>query len=77
MTQVTKRGRPATFATKKDIVKVLTGEKVVSRQLQLQLVEQGYLKVEKVKSGGVGRPAHEFVVSGKGKGLIALSRNWK
>ena len=72
-----KRGKKATFSNTKNIVAALTGELKVSRPLVIQLVEMGYLEVEEVTTGVCGRPPHQYVLTGKANGLIALSKNWK
>lgn len=49
----------------------------ISYELTKQLIGRGLVKAEEIRSGGRGRPAHNYVVTGKGRGLIALSKNWK
>lgn len=76
------KGRVATFATKKSVAKVLRdyiGGNEVSRFLKLQLVEMGYLAVKPIdtETPRRGRKAHSYELSGKGRGLVALSKNWK
>ena len=69
-----------TFNTNKNIASTLVAineGKTVSRYLSLQLVALGLLKTEAVKNDGRGRPRVIYSVSGKGRGLIALSKNWK
>jgi len=70
------RGRPAAFGDKTNLVKVLSNPDNVSRYLALQLVKKGYLTIEAVKHDGRGRPAHKYVVTGKGRGYMALAANW-
>ena len=74
---MTNRGRKAVFSNNKNIVAALTGELTVSRPLVIQLVEMGYLEVEEVDTGVRGRPPHQYVLTGKANGLIALAKNWK
>ena len=74
---VNTKGRPATFATKKAVVAALAEVNTLSRFLKLQLVEAGYLAVQPIKSEGRGRPAHDYVLTGKAKGLLNLAKNWK
>ena len=66
--------RTHTFRTNKAIGSALrnieTGK--VSRFLALQLVEKGFAKVEQVHADHVGRPAHKYVLTGKGK----FAKNW-
>lgn len=59
--------------TKKDAVKYI---KPVSADKTRMLIERGLVKNE-VASCGRGRPASIPVVTGKGRGYIALSKNWK
>jgi predicted ArsR family transcriptional regulator len=72
-----KRGRKFFFANSKNVVAALTGETKVSRYHTMQLVEMGYLEAEEVTTGVVGRPPHDYVLTGKAKGLLALAQNWK
>jgi hypothetical protein len=77
-----KAGRPAIFADKNAIVVALRAikgeEKVaVSRFLKLQLAERGLIVAQDVKSGGRGRPAKNYVLTGKGKTYLNFSKNWK
>ena len=74
---ISTKGRPATFATKKAVVAALNDVDNLSRFLKLQLVEAGYLSVQVVRKDGRGRPAHNFVLTGKAKGLMNLAKNWK
>ena len=74
---VNTKGRPATFATKKAVVAALADVNTLSRFLKLQLVEAGYLAVQKVEKETRGRPAHNYVLTGKAKGLLNLAKNWK
>ena len=75
------RGRPAAFANNFNVADSLaairdnSGE--VSRYLALQLAERGLVAPEAVKSGGRGRPRIVYNLTGKGRGLVALSKNWK
>ena len=71
------RGRPSQLATSKAKVEALNNLSDLSRHHIIQLVDMGLVNIEKVKSEGRGRPAHNYVVSGKGRGLQALARNWK
>ena len=71
--------RTQTFSNKAKLVAALndveTGK--ISRFLKLQLVEKGYVKIEKVRAAdGVGRPAHDYRLTGKARGYLALSKNW-
>jgi hypothetical protein len=69
--------RTATFSTKSSVAKALVNLDTLSRFLKLQLVEAGYLKAVTVPSTGKrGRPEVSYVMTGKARGLLALSRNW-
>jgi predicted ArsR family transcriptional regulator len=70
------RGRPSIFEGKKAVAAVLRGEAKISRFLTLQLVNDGYLIAAPIKSGKRGRPSYVYEVTSKGKGLVALSKNW-
>ena len=69
--------RTATFKTNKDIATALKNLDETSRFLKLQLVERGMLTTEEVKGEGRGRPAKNYVLTNKGRSLVALSKNWK
>ena len=69
--------RPASFNTKVSVANALMNLTEVSRFHKLQLIEMGYLTVDTVKKASRGRPAHDYVLTGKGRGLVALSKNWK
>jgi predicted ArsR family transcriptional regulator len=71
------RGRPSQFATSKAKVEALNNLHDLTRYHILQLVDMGLVNIEEIKTGGRGRPVHNYVVSGKGRGLQALARNWK
>lgn len=60
------------------LVTLQSDPNAVSRFLKLQLVDKGFLDVTQVKkTDGRGRPSKVYVVNGKGRGLVALSKNWK
>lgn len=66
------------FATKRNVVKGLETIETLSRHLSLKLVALGYAEVVKVKeTAGRGRAKVYYKVNGKGRGLIALSKQWK
>ena len=69
--------RTATFKTNKDIVTALKNLEATSRFLKIQLVERGVLTTEDVKGEGRGRPVKNYVLTNKGRSLVALSKNWK
>ena len=71
------KGRPSAFATNKKVALALGDLDNVSRYLTLQLVEKGLVEVQEVKNGTKGRPTHNYVLTGKGRGLVALSKKWK
>ena len=68
--------RPHTFSNKTKLVGALEAIEsgTVSRFLALQLVEKGYVKIEKIATGR--RPAHAYHLTGKARGYLALSKNW-
>jgi len=74
------RGRPAKFENKKQIaaeLKKIGTENAPSRYLTMQLVDAGYVEKQPVNTGKKGRPAHNYVVAGKGRSLMALAQRWK
>ena len=71
------RGRKAVFADKFAVVEALKNITDVSRYLALKLAERGFIEVETVKGEGRGRPRVVYKVTGKGRGYVALSKNWK
>lgn len=81
MTTNTQKGRPATFASNKAVAAALqavqSNEKSLSRFLKLQLAEKGLLEAVSEQSGKRGRPRLTYQLTGKGRGLVALSKNWK
>lgn len=76
---MTKRGRIDLLDNKKKLVTVLkTGDfENLTFYMKTKLATAGYLAIEKVQTGKRGRPADKVTVSGKGRGLIAMSKNWK
>lgn len=75
-----KRGRKETFENAKAFAAVLKDTEklnMLSRYLTLKLVNKGYMEAKTVKGEGRGRPRVEYVVTGKGRGLVALAANWK
>lgn len=68
--------RTHTFRNKQAIVKALNELPTLSRFLKLQLVGLGYVTTAEVHTGGRGRPAYDYQLTGKGRGLVALSANW-
>jgi len=73
------RGRPALIDNKKKLTKFLADGQFdgLTFYMKTQLVDAGYLTVTKVQAGKRGRPADTLTVSGKGRGLVAMSKNWK
>lgn len=70
--------KTSTFKNARAIVKALNDLDSVSRYLTLQLVDLGYVKVNKIKvTPGRGRAQVKYEVNGKGRGLQALAKNWK
>jgi predicted ArsR family transcriptional regulator len=79
-TTVSRRGRLAVFRDNYAIVEVLeaiAAGMTKSRYLTLQLVQMGFVKPVTVKTEGRGRPRVVYEVTGKGRGRIALAKNWK
>lgn len=74
---MTTRGRPAFLENKKEVAMALRDLSGVSYYLTRKLAKAGYVSFEVVKSEGRGRPAKRPVLTGKGRGLVALSANWK
>jgi predicted ArsR family transcriptional regulator len=60
----------------KAVVEALRNLDGTSRFLKLQIQEMGYIVSKPVKSGKRGRPAFEWILTGKGNGLLAISKNW-
>lgn len=70
--------RTNSFNNTKSIVNALNTLNETSYFLKRQLVHKGYLTVNKMRtSDKAGRYAHVYEVSGKGRGLLAISENWK
>lgn len=78
-----KRGpKPTDFSDKKTVAKFLRkheSDNTVSAYYLTQLAELGYVeRVEReVEVGRRGRRPTHYILTGKGKGLLALSKNWK
>jgi hypothetical protein len=71
--------RTPTFSNRTKLVETLNSIKNgedVSRFLCLQLVDLGYVTTETEKHAGRGRPMIHYVLSGKGRGYLALAKNW-
>ena len=81
MTKIVKngRGRPSLIGNKKNLAAFLeTGDLTnVTNFMKQKLVNEGFLTVTRVQTGKRGRPQEILTVSGKGRGLIAMSKNWK
>jgi hypothetical protein len=80
----TRRGRKPALEDKFEIVDALNAiqngdtDAAPSRYLTYKLVHKGMVEVQKVKTNkGRGAPRAVFVVTGKGRSYIALSKNWK
>ncbi len=81
-TNITKsnRGRKLAFANKFNVIDALTAVQTgnfKSRHLTMKLIDMGLVEAVTVKSEGRGRPRVLFQVTGKGRGRIALAKNWK
>lgn len=76
---MSKLGRKSVFEDKFSVVDNLTefDQTKLSRYLKEQLVEKGFLKTETVKLTGAGRPKIVYVLTGKARSYVALSKNWK
>lgn len=72
------RGRPSLIGNKKNLAKFLENGDFenVTNFMKQKLVNEGFLTVTKIQTGKRGRPQEVLTVSGKGKGLLAMSRNW-
>lgn len=68
--------RKPTFRNNKAIVDSLNDLGNVSRFLALKLVDMGYVAIRASQTGFRGRPSHTYVVTGKGRQLVALARQW-
>jgi len=81
MTKIVKngRGRPALLGNKKKLAAFLKNGEFQDTTffLKQKLVAAGFLGVTKVQTGKRGRPAEVLALTGKSRGLIALSANWK
>lgn len=68
--------------TKKKTVEILRAieagsENTAPRHYLERIVMMGYLEKKSVETGKRGRRPVEYVLSGKGRGYLALSKNWK
>lgn len=62
----------------KAIAAALKSFDTLSRYHRVQLVKMGYAEAKTEKlTAGRGRPTVKYELSGKGRGLVALSKNWK
>lgn len=69
--------RTNSFNSTKSIVNALNALDKTSYFLKRQLVGKGYLTIDKTRtSEKAGRYAYVYKVSGKGRGLLAISKNW-
>ena len=66
--------RTNSLSTNKAIGSALRGIEAgtTSRFLALQLVEKGFVAIERQAHEGRGRPAHKYVLTGKGR----FAKNW-
>lgn len=74
------RGRKLAFANKFNVIDALTAIQTgsfKSRHLTMKLIDMGLVEAVTVKGEGRGRPRVVFQVTGKGRGRIALAKNWK
>lgn len=67
--------------TKFKIVEILreaeeTGVASSSRTYLERLVDKGYLEKHAIQTGKRGRQPVEYRITGKGRGYLALSKNW-
>lgn len=77
---MSKLGRKAEFENSKTVAKALRAVRdnglYKSRFLTLKLVERGFVEAVNMPSGFRGRPRVNYVLTGKGRGYVALSKNW-
>jgi len=76
------RGRPAIFATGKEVAAVLSAfadGAELSYDHKQRLIEKGYVKAEKSTEPRQtrGRAKMVYSIAGKGRSLLAASKNWK
>ena len=75
-----KLGRPDAM-TGKMVAGVLAnlelGVKPVTRYYLERVAAKGYVAKKNVANGKRGRPTVEYVVTGKGRGLLAMAKNWQ
>jgi hypothetical protein len=79
-----KRGRKSiNFSDKKVVAKFLRSfeadERSVSRYFLEKISESGYVErvQTEVEAGRRGRKPSHYVITGKGRSLLSLSKNWK
>lgn len=75
-----KRGKLALADNNKALASYLSSGKFenLTWYMKQRLLKTGYLTVEAVKvEGKKGRPKGELVLTGKGKGFLALAKRWK
>jgi predicted ArsR family transcriptional regulator len=69
------RGRPETLV-KKTLRNALENKDAGSRFLNLKLVNKGYFTIVPIHTNRRGRPAFSYELTGKGRGYLALAKNW-
>lgn len=72
------RGRKNTFEKKMNIVNTMQNLEETSRFLKERLIQMGYLEKVTIKNETKtrGRVPVTYVITGKGKGLLGMSKNW-
>jgi hypothetical protein len=74
------RGRKPTLANKFAVIDALNAVSAgnfKSRYLTLKLIDLGFVVAKQMKSEGRGRPRVVYELTGKGRGRLAISKNWK
>lgn len=71
------RGRVKNFNDKWNKVNAMGDLSSVSKYYLKQLEAEGYVEFQDVKTDRRGRPAKVAVLTGKGRGYLAMSKNWK
>jgi predicted ArsR family transcriptional regulator len=78
-TQMT-RGRRPIFSNKNaltDVLEMISQNSFKSRYLSLKLIEMGLVEAVGEKTVMRGRPRVNYRLTGKGRGRLAIGRNWR
>jgi hypothetical protein len=76
----TPRGRRPIFANKNaltDVLEMIAGNSFNNRYLSIKLMEMGLVETVAEKTPGRGRPRIIYRLTGKGRGRLAIGRNWR